>query len=118
MTEGTWLAWYVYAEATGSHPVYIQFLTEMHEGSYQVRLKTGLCIIVPKKLVDHFVLVDDPQWPVSDASQLRADRPVTDGRREDEEIGSSKELARAASNALGALAFEQNKYLYAERWRD
>jgi hypothetical protein len=117
MVEGQWLAWYIFGSPS-HHPVCIQFLTVMHEGSYQVRLKNGLCIIVPKKLVDRFTPVDDPQWPVIDASQLRADKPITDGHREDEETGSSRALARAASNALDALAFEQNKYLYAERWRD
>ena len=115
MQEGQWLAWYIFGRPS-EHPICIQFLTEMHEGICQVRLKSGLCIIVPKKLVEHFTMVDDPQWPIVERSYLRRDPPVTDGRREDEETG--KELAHAASNALFALAFEQNKALYAERWRE
>ena len=115
MIEGQWLAWYVFGRPS-EHPVCIQFLTEMHEGSCQVRLKSGLCIIVPENLVAHFTPVDDPQWPVVDASQLRSNKDSSvDGGHN---AGDGMELARAASNALSALAFEQNKALYAERWRE
>ena len=112
MNEGQWLAWYIFGNPS-ERPVCIQFLTEMHEGSCQVRLKSGLCIIVPKKLVAHFTPVDDPQWPVVDRTYMRSDPPITDEHRVNDDAG--KELARAASNALGALAFEHSKY--GERWR-
>ena len=112
MIEGQWLAWYVFGRPS-DRPVCIQFLTEMHEGSCQVRLKSGLCIIVPKKLVAYFTPVDDPQCPVVDRAYMRPDPPITDGYTA--ETPSGMALARAASNALGALAFEQSKY--GERWR-
>ena len=112
MIEGQWLAWYVFGRPS-DQPVCIQFLTEMHEGSVQVRLKSGLCIIVPKKLVAHFTPVDDPQWPIVDRAYMRKDPPITDGQIAPGNMFG--EIARAASNALGALAFEQSKY--GERWR-
>ena len=116
MTEGQWLAWYVYAEGTGNHPVRIQFLTMMGDGGYQVRLASGLCIIVSKKFMDRLTPIPDSQWPVVDASQLRRDPPCTGGYEVEDSKG--KEMARAASNALDALAYEQNKAMYSERWRD
>jgi hypothetical protein len=115
MIEGQWLAWYIFGRPS-EHPVCIQFLTEMHEGTCQVRLKSGLRIIVPKKLVEHFTMVDDPQWPIVERAHLpENERSSVDGGRN---AGDGMELARAASNALAALAFEQNKAMYAERWRE
>lgn len=116
MQDGQWLAWYVYAEGTGDHPVRIQFLTMMGAGGYQIRLQNGLCIIVNKKFMDRLTPIQDPQWPIVDASQLRRDPECTGGH--EVEDSSGKELARAASSALAALAYEQNKALYSERWRE
>ena len=117
MNEGQWLAWHVYAEATGQHPVRIQFLTMMSEGSYQVRLESGLCIIVTKKFMDRLTEIPSDQWMVTDAAQKPANEVSSvDGGRTMPVPNMFQDVARAASNALDALAIEQSKY--GERWRE
>ena len=116
MNEGQWLAWHVYAEATGQHPVRIQFLTMMSEGSYQVRLESGLCIIVTKKFMDRLMEIPSDQWAVTSSKDLPVNAiSSVDGGHTVPVPNMFQDMARAASNALGALAFEQSKY--GERWR-